>query len=57
MKLQFDRKDIEALLIAKAKELGIEANTVEFDQYSSTRTATVYFEASKAEPTTLQVAA
>jgi hypothetical protein len=58
MKLTFERKDIEALLLEKAKAHGIDADTIEWDSYSSTRCATVSCkEPVKAETTTLQVAA
>lgn len=47
MKLEFDRKDIEALLIAKAAEHGLIANTVQWDGYTYSRTAIVYLDESK----------
>jgi tRNA A-37 threonylcarbamoyl transferase component Bud32 len=38
MKLTFEREDIEAILLAKAREMGIECNTVRIDSLYGTAT-------------------
>jgi hypothetical protein len=43
MKLTFAKEDIEAILIAKAKEMGMEVNAVSWDAYSYGRFAEVSF--------------
>lgn len=45
MKLTFTKKDIEAMLIEKAQEMGLQLNKVEWVGYSYNQEAEVSFEA------------
>ena len=44
MKIEFSEEEVKELLIKKAAEIGLEANTVDVDvSFSRVRSATVYF--------------
>lgn len=50
MKIEFERKDIEAMLLAKARELGLPANKVDWSSSYYSTTATVSIEVVEPAP-------
>lgn len=49
MKLTFTKKDLEAMMLSKAQEMGLQVNKVEWTGYSYNQEAEVSFEAPKAD--------